>query len=551
MVARYLLLAFLWHFPAVVHGFSTPRLHQKRQRKVSPRPAMHLNFVSTKTDRFQKTQRYADASSENSDSLIEENKGNKWKSFLQNRLQRGVTLPKDVQSTLWLIVLDVAFRKLFQKAKIRFPSSLAGCGVLLGALLIAQEQTKRQSTVIVDADNQEVALSSSWLYQQLQPGAALLAKWLPVFFVPSLVTLPLADGLGSAADLIKVTLVLVGGFLLSLWTTAQAVVAVRNFQKPKEEKTDSSPITVEAANATVTELEVVDEDTGKTSSASSSNKPFSGKLLSQLALASTASGLLAALGFVGAKASQYLTGVCFLTSTLASFVFGARLPSKFTKLVHPLVTCTTLTWSVVALLASLMGHSFRTLLRSYRTGSVWTGAGDILLFLLGPAVVSLAVSIFDRRKLVRDNAAAVGTAVGVATLGGVGWTALAVRLCGIGIPAVRLSLLSRNITSPLAMAMASMLGADVSLAVSMVVITGLIGANFGASILTAAGIKDPVARGLAMGSAAHGLGTAALAQSEPDAFSFSAIAMALVASAATVTVSVPFLRRVILEVALG
>jgi len=38
------------------------------------------------------------------------------------------------------------------------------------------------------------------VYQTLNPGAALLAKWLPVFFVPSLITLPLASGLGSALE---------------------------------------------------------------------------------------------------------------------------------------------------------------------------------------------------------------------------------------------------------------------------------------------------------------------------------------------------------------
>jgi len=63
-----------------------------------------------------------------------------------------------------------------------------------------------------------------------------------------------------------------------------------------------------------------------------------------------------------------------------------------------------------------------------------------------------------------------------------------VRSLGIKNPVLRLCMLSRNITSPLAMAIAGILGADASLAVSMVVVTGLIGANFGASILDAVGI---------------------------------------------------------------
>jgi putative effector of murein hydrolase/putative effector of murein hydrolase LrgA (UPF0299 family) len=412
-------------------------------------------------------------------------------------------------STALLILLDVVFRQLFLRAKISFPSSLAGCAVLLATLLASPP--------------------SAFLYQQLQPGAALLAKWLPVFFVPSLVTLPLAAGLGSVGDLIKVGVVIVGGFFFTLLTTAGAVSLVRGAKA-------AVPLEGEVASVAAT---------------APAPKAFSATLVRNLALTAATTGLVSALGLFTSKVNKYLTAACFLTTTLASFVWGARLPASFTKVVHPLVTCTTLTWTTVALLASLTGRTFRGLLRSYKTGLVWTGPGDVLLFLLGPAVVSLALSVYERRQLVRENAAAVGTAVGVSTFGGVFGTALAVRLLSIGNPAVRLALVSRNITSPLAMAIAALLGADASLAVSMVVITGLIGANFGASILTAAGVQDALARGLGMGAAAHGLGTAALASTEKDAFPFAAIAMALTASAATVTVSIPFLRRVVLQLALG
>jgi putative effector of murein hydrolase len=111
----------------------------------------------------------------------------------------------------------------------------------------------------------------------------------------------------------------------------------------------------------------------------------------------------------------------------------------------------------------------------------------------------------------RENIPEVGVSIIVSSLGlglgGLYGTAAAVRLLGIGNTSIRLSLLSRNITSPLAMAIASILGADVSLAVTIVVLTGLFGANFSASILDGFGIKDAVARGLEIGAAAHGLGT--------------------------------------------
>jgi hypothetical protein len=79
-----------------------------------------------------------------------------------------------------LILLDIAFRQILRKAAISFPSSLAGCGALFVTLLTLPIGPK--------------------LFDILSPGAALLAKWLPVFFVPSLITLPLAAGMGSTME---------------------------------------------------------------------------------------------------------------------------------------------------------------------------------------------------------------------------------------------------------------------------------------------------------------------------------------------------------------
>mmetsp|Transcript_42713 Transcript_42713/g.129769 ORF Transcript_42713/g.129769 Transcript_42713/m.129769 type:complete len:318 (-) Transcript_42713:257-1210(-) len=272
-----------------------------------------------------------------------------------------------------------------------------------------------------------------------------------------------------------------------------------------------------------------------------------------------------AVGFGGAAALAFANGAAdtliaplktasMLFATLSTFVFGVRLPSSFSKLVHPLVTCTGLTWASAKLLGAVTGGtSLLGMLGQYKAGTlcpVHAGAGDLLLFMLGPAVIALACQMYGRRKLMAENIAEVGAAIAVCSGGGLFGTALLVRLLGIADPVLRLCMLSRNITSPLAMAIASMVGADVSLAVSTVVITGLIGANFGASILDKFGIKDPVARGLGIGAAAHGLGTAAF-KDEKDAFPFAAIAMALTACTCTIMVSVPAVKEALLKVALG
>lgn len=158
--------------------------------------------------------------------------------------------------------------------------------------------------------------------------------------------------------------------------------------------------------------------------------------------------------------------------------------------------------------------------------------------------------MYSRRNLVKTNMAEVTVATLVSSVGGLFGTAVAVRILGVTSPLLRLACLSRNITSPLAMAISGILGTDVSAAVSMVVVTGLFGANFGASILDKCRVEDPIARGLAMGSAAHGLGTAAIVD-EPDAFPFSAISMALTASTCTVLVSIPLIRNALIRLSLG
>ncbi|KAL3802057.1 hypothetical protein HJC23_010813 [Cyclotella cryptica] len=435
-----------------------------------------------------------------------------------------------ITATLFLIFMDTQLRSIFTKYSVAFPSSLAGCGFLFAFMILLDSLSGRDKR---------------WgdaVYLKLNPGATLLAKWLPVFFVPSLITLPLASGLGSAYEVLKTFAVIIGGFFFTLFSTSFSVIWVRNIFDTKDSSVSDNPV-----QSTPTQSDLT---TGKPP------KPFSLALFRTLKSAASITGLLTVLSVQKFPSSRWIhpmKSLFLLFTTLSSFVFGANLPKSFTKIVHPLVTCTCLTWLAAKALASLTGSTFIEMLQSYKAGTLTAfsaGAGDILLFLLGPAVIALACQMYSRKKLMRENISTVGVSTLVSSLGGLYGTAAAVRFLRIINPTIRLSLLSRNITSPLAMAIASMLGADTSLAVTIVVLTGLFGANFGSAILDAAGIKDAVARGLGIGAAAHGLGTAAFSN-EKDAFPFAAIAMALTASACTVLVSLPPVKRSVLNLALG
>ena len=87
---------------------------------------------------------------------------------------------KTVISTCALLMLDFAFKRILKASGLSFPSSLAGMGVLFATLLMAP--------------------FGEGLYQLLQPGSNLMAKWLQVFLVPNLVILPLAPSLGSTME---------------------------------------------------------------------------------------------------------------------------------------------------------------------------------------------------------------------------------------------------------------------------------------------------------------------------------------------------------------
>jgi putative effector of murein hydrolase len=94
-------------------------------------------------------------------------------------------------------------------------------------------------------------------------------------------------------------------------------------------------------------------------------------------------------------------------------------------------------------------------------------------------------------------------------------------------PQTVLSMAPKSVTTPIAMGVAEQVGGLPSLTAALVLMTGITGAVVGPWVLDKLKIRDERARGLAMGTASHGIGTArALAESE-TAGAFSGLAMGL------------------------
>lgn len=437
----------------------------------------------------------------------------------------GVSVdPNEITGSIAFIVLDHLFRVLFKTYKINFPSQLGGCCILFATMLLAN--------VVVPGVGDS-------LFKILTPGAGGLARWLPVFFVPGLAMLPLAPSMGSFTEILKVLFVVIAGFYFSATTTSYAVLALRKMEGTAVTVAPPSPKAASDGPAAKPAL------------------PFSEDLLDTLTKGLVLTG---ALSIGAARVGNDLTTplrtafMCF--SAFTGYVWGARLPSGFTKIVHPLVTSTIVTHVLTYLTALATGSTFNTVLATYKSGSMaWNkaGAGDILLYLLGPTVVSFAISMYSRKDVIAENLLVVCTAMLVASIGGLFGTAALVRILAVGGAAgevLRKSLLPRNITTPLAIAITNILGGDISQAAAVVVLTGIYGATFGARFLTSLGITDPVSRGLGIGGSAQGLGVASISN-EKEAFPFAAIGMVLTAVAATTFVSIPPIADALVKLATG
>ncbi|MBK1649030.1 LrgB family protein [Rhabdochromatium marinum] len=149
-------------------------------------------------------------------------------------------------------------------------------------------------------------------------------------------------------------------------------------------------------------------------------------------------------------------------------------------------------------------------------------------FLLGPATVALAVPLYRQLDRIRRLWLPILIAMVIGAL--VSATSALVIAASLGATRETLmSLAPKSVTTPVAMGIAEQLGGLPSLTAALVVLTGVLGAVIGPALLTAVGVRDDRARGLALGVSAHGIGTARALQTSALAGAFAALAMGLMA----------------------
>ena len=212
----------------------------------------------------------------------------------------------------------------------------------------------------------------------------------------------------------------------------------------------------------------------------------------------------------------YLTQgpLLWLTATLAAYALGDAVfrATGRQSWANPVLIAVIL----LGLLLTLTGTDYPT----YFEGA------QFVHFMLGPATVCLALPMYDnlprmRRAVLPIMAGLVASSV-VAVV-----SALAIaRALGLGGP-VLASLAPKSTTAPVAIGIAERLGGQPTLTAVLVLLTGIFGAIVVTPLFDALRLRDWRARGLAVGTAAHGIGTARAFQVNPTAGAFAAIGMGL------------------------
>jgi len=203
-----------------------------------------------------------------------------------------------------------------------------------------------------------------------------------------------------------------------------------------------------------------------------------------------------------------------LTATLLAWLAALRIQRWCRR--HPLANPVLIAVALLAggLLAAGIDY------RDYFAGA------QFVHFLLGPATVALAIPLHRQLPLIRHSAAAaiISVVLGGAFAAAAG-VAIAVALHAA--PEVTASLAPRSVTMPVAMGIAERIGGLPSLTAVVVMLSGITGAALGPLVLDLARVKDWRARGLAIGTASHGIGTARALSVNATAGAFSGLAMGL------------------------
>ena len=161
-------------------------------------------------------------------------------------------------------------------------------------------------------------------------------------------------------------------------------------------------------------------------------------------------------------------------------------------------------------------------------------------FLLGLSVVALGYVLHDQIHNIRGNVISIVVSILVGSAVGIVSVVLIARWMGAE-PAVVASLKPKSVTTAIALSLSEASGGIPALTSVVVIAVGVFGGIVGPWVLRKVGVESRIARGLAMGAAAHAMGTARAMELGAVEGAISGLAIGLMGVATAVLV--PLLER--------
>lgn len=180
--------------------------------------------------------------------------------------------------------------------------------------------------------------------------------------------------------------------------------------------------------------------------------------------------------------------------SLAAYEAGLLLKRKFKLAVlNPLLIGTICVIAVLLLLDVDYTH--------YNEGAKY------ISYLLTPATVCLAVPLYQQLTLLKKNVKAVAGGITAGVLASLLSVFLFSKLFGLSHEQY-VTLLPKSITTAIGMGISQELGGVQTITVAVIIVTGIFGNVIAEFVCKIFRIREPIAKGLALGTASHAIGTA-------------------------------------------
>ncbi|HIX83967.1 MAG TPA: LrgB family protein [Candidatus Megamonas gallistercoris] len=212
-----------------------------------------------------------------------------------------------------------------------------------------------------------------------------------------------------------------------------------------------------------------------------------------------------------------------LILSLVAYEIGLRIKKKLKLAIfNPLLI------SIAIIIAFLL--LFNIDYEEYNNGAKYLG------YLLTPATMCLAVPLYEQLEILKKNVKAImaGIISGVITSMS---SILALSLIFNFSHTEYVTILPKSITTAIGIGISEELGGIVTITVAVIIITGIFGNMTAEFICKTFKINEPIARGVAIGSSAHAMGTAKAIEMGPIEAAISSLTIAVAGIVTVIAVS--------------